>query len=89
MLIFIANAIDTIVKTKTKDKNVKIIMPEKLKLIMKFDKEKEPYMFPAKGFKIHQDYSNSLFPNYECSIAIGFCRLKDSKPYIEDLDDFK
>ena len=89
MLIFIANATDTVRKIIDYDKSQKFILPEKLKLIMKLNKDEDPYIFKVKGFNIHQDYLDSTFSNNEYSIALGYCRLKDSNIKIDDLDEFK
>ena len=56
---------------------------------MNFDKNDKPYIFKVKGLKIHQDYVDSIFPNNEYSVAIGFWRLTDSNRIIDDLDEFK
>ena len=89
MLMFIANATDTVRKIKDYDKTLKIILPERLKLLMKFNRDEEPYIFKVKGFKIHQEYLDSVFPNNEYSIAIGFCKIKDWNVKIDDIDEFK
>ena len=60
-----------------------------MKLLVKFGLDKKPYIFKVMGFKVHQKYLESGYDNSENSIAIGFWRLWDATPKIDDIEDFK
>ena len=89
MLIFITNAKNVTAKTKRLENKTILKLPDKVKLYAKFNHDWKPFSFKATGFKVHQKFLESKFDNLENSIAIGFCKLQDANPKIEDLEDFK
>ena len=89
MLIFLTNAKNVTAKTNRLCKKATLKLPNKMKLIAKFNNDCNPFSFKTTGFRVHQKFLESKFENLEHNIAIGFCRLQDASPKVEDIEDFK